>query len=453
MGEDGSSDEKNRENSRPDPFALSTSIIPPTGPEHVLESADFDVEVPIPSFDRYELIGEIARGGQGIIYRASDHVLPREVAIKILHPSHRHNERYIRGLANEARVMSYLSHPNITPVHECGVSQDDRPYYVMNYVNGQTLAELLKHETPLSSITLNVFSDVCQAIAFAHSRGVIHLDLKPQNVMVGPFGEVHVMDWGLARFAKEYPSAFANYAWKPALAHASEVNGTLSYMSPEQARGDRLDERTDVFGLGGILCEIILGHAPYQGDNVKKMFEAVRSGAIAPTLSSLETSDTDRWLVRLAKRCLSFHPDDRPVNAIEVVNEIAEYHTSALQRAESDMNRFFELSLDLFCIAGLDGFFRRINQNFSRVLGYSERELLSRPFLDFVHKDDRETTVDQMSVLGKGQPVVRFRNRYTTVQGGIVTLEWMAKSIAGEELIFAVARDVSAVDADSAYSQ
>ncbi len=107
------------------------------------------------------------------------------------------------------------------------------------------------------------------------------------------------------------------------------------------------------------------------------------------------------------------------------------------------MNRFFELSFDLFCIADLDGYFVRINSNFSKLLGHSDADLLSRPFLYFVHEDDREETVEQMSVLSQGKPVVRFRNRYLTATGEYAILEWTAKSVSDERLIFAVARDVT----------
>jgi serine/threonine-protein kinase len=162
--------------------------------------------------------------------------------------------------------------------------------------------------------------------------------------------------------------------------------------------------------------------------------------------TALEQSGADRVLVRLAKKCLSPQADHRPANAVEVANEMSAYQESALERVESDMDRFFQLSLDLFCIAGLDGYFRRINPNFSRVLGHTEEELLSRPFLDFVHEADREDTVQQMSVLSEGQPVVQFRNRYLTASGQYITLEWMAKSIENEDIIFAVARDVTSSD-------
>ena len=128
---------------------------------------------------------------------------------------------------------------------------------------------------------------------------------------------------------------------------------------------------------------------------------------------------------------------------MERTSELTIYLESLLQRAESDLERFFELSLDLFCIAGLDGYFRRVNSNFIRVLGHSERTLLSRPFMHFVHPDDREQTVSVMSQLQAGRPVVEFQNRYGASDGSWRNFEWTAKSIPNDNIIFAVARDVT----------
>ncbi len=160
-------------------------------------------------------------------------------------------------------------------------------------------------------------------------------------------------------------------------------------------------------------------------------------------MEGLDEIDTDRALVRLAKRCLARRMEDRPASAVEVAREVFAYQETALQRIENDMSRFFELSLDLFCIAGFDGYFQRINSNFSKLLGHDSSELLARPFLDFIHEDDRQPTTDRMSTLSEGNPVVRFKNRYRTADNSYVTLEWTAKSIESESIIFAVARDVS----------
>jgi serine/threonine-protein kinase len=142
----------------------------------------------------------------------------------------------------------------------------------------------------------------------------------------------------------------------------------------------------------------------------------------------------------LAKQCLSPDPEDRPHDAGEVAAIMTAQLEAELQRTALDMVRFFELSHDLFCLASMEGYFQRVNDNFARVLGYSKGELLARPFLDFVHPGDIAQTLAQMEKLSRGLPVVRFRNRYRDAAGVYHWLEWTAKSLPEEKVIFAVAR-------------
>jgi serine/threonine-protein kinase len=157
----------------------------------------------------------------------------------------------------------------------------------------------------------------------------------------------------------------------------------------------------------------------------------------------LDACGADRDLITLAKGCLASDPNDRPGDAGKLADAVTGHLESVLRRAERDLVRFFELSLDLFCIAGLDGYFHRVNSNFSRVLGYTEEELVSRPFLDFVHPDDREGTLEAMAKLRQGLPVIQFCNRYRDVRGQYRWFEWTGKAIPEEGVIFAVARDVT----------
>ncbi len=431
------------------PCPQTTALDAHPSHSNVTDQADVDFEFDIPDLgsERYELQAEIQRGGVGLIFRAFDRQLPREVAVKVLRAEHANHPLILRSFANEARIMSYLSHPGVTPVYECGHCTDGRPFHVMKLIDGATLSDLLHRRKVSCSQLLGVFFDICQTMAFAHSRGVIHSDLKPGNVMVGEFGEVNVTDWGSARFINEPPPEFAaSIAIEASSTEPVPVHGTPDYMSPEQARGKPLDLRADVFGLGAILCEILIGHAPYEGKTVRQIYAHAVRGSMNSTLAGLENCNNNRELVRLAKRCLSTSRRERPANAGEVAQAVAAYQDSALRRIESDMERFFDLSLDLFCIADLQGFFLRINSNFSRVLGYSTDQLLSRPFLDFVHPDDINQTMQQMEMLNAEQPVVRFRNRYRTSGGPYVVLEWTAKTIHDEQVVFAVARVVTATN-------
>ena len=417
---------------------------------------------------RFRLDSEIARGGMGVIFRGRDVELDRDVAVKLLLKSHLDKLHLHQQFTNEARITGRLQHPGVIPIYETGYAADERPYFAMKLVVGTTLSELLSRRTTDGDNLprlLKIFEQVCQTLSYTHSCGVIHLDIKPSNVMVGAFGEVHLMDWGLARASSNTCSSVrtpdphgaiapegAIFAGGSAIVSAEDlpvllpegaVCGTPSYMSPEQARGWYVDARSDVFGLGGMLCEILTGRPPYLGTDLLDIcFKAARA-SLDDAVRCLHECGADGTLVHLALKCMAPEPDDRPADASVVATELTLYLESLLRRAESDLGRFFELSLDLFCIAGMDGFFRRVNSNFPRVLGYSEKELLGRPFMEFIHPDDHEKTIAAMSQLNLGQPVIQFCNRYYAADSQWRCFEWTAKSIPEEGIIFAVARDVT----------
>jgi serine/threonine protein kinase len=180
---------------------------------------------------RYELISVLGRGGMGTVYLARDTVLDREVALKVVErPS---------DDANEGRILARLEHPGIVPVHDFGELADGRRFYAMKRVRGDRLDQWMASGRDLAE-RLTVFLRVCDAVAFAHAHGVIHRDLKPENVMVGQFGEVLVLDWGVARHLQTADCRL-------------QIVGTAEYMAPEQARGDAVDHRADVFALGAML--------------------------------------------------------------------------------------------------------------------------------------------------------------------------------------------------------
>jgi serine/threonine-protein kinase len=381
----------------------------------------------------------------GVIAAARDPVMGRDVAVKVMLGSHASDPAHRERFLEEARITGWLQHPGVVPVYEVGTLPDSRPFFAMRLVEGQTLDALLAARgAPADdqSHFLQIFDRVCQAVAYAHSHGVIHRDLKPLNVMVGRFGVVNVMDWGVAcRKGQCGPLP------RPGSAAPlpDGVIGTPAYMSPEQARGDGrcTDERTDVFGLGGILCAILTGRPPYAGSQTRKVYALAAGADLAETFARLTAAPAAPELVRIAKWCLSPAREARPRDAVEVSEALTAYLESDLRRAARDMVRFFELSPDLFCIAGLDGYFRRVNGNFTRVLGYTPGELISRPFVEFVHPADRADTARAAEQLSRGLPVVQFRNRYRDVRGGYRWFEWEAKSIPEEGVIFAVARDIT----------
>jgi eukaryotic-like serine/threonine-protein kinase len=405
---------------------------------------------------RYTVSREIAHGGMGAILAGRDPDLGRDVAIKVLLANHLGKPGYRERFVEEARITASLQHPGVVAVYDVGDLPDARPFFAMQLVDGATLdAQLAARKNPAENLPhfLAVFERVCQAMAYAHSRGVIHRDLKPLNVMVAPFGVVKVMDWGVAKVlgGPDVAPVARHVAADPTDPTAGDtafgsVIGTPAFMSPEQAQGDngRVDERTDVFGLGGILCVLFTGQPPYPGARTRKVYARARRADLADAFARLDASPAARELVALAKRCLAPHREARPRNAQQVAAALTAYIESDLRRAERDLVRFFELSPDLFCIAGMDGYFRRVNENFTRVLGYTPAELTGRPFVDFVHPDDRASTRVETEKLARGLPVVQFKNRYRDNRGGYRWFEWEAKSIPEEGVIFAVARDITA---------
>ena len=188
---------------------------------------------------RYEVRGRLGRGGMGAIYAAFDRTLGREVAVKVLDRADLDDAAAAR-LRNEAKILARLEHPGIVPVHDAGTLADGRVFCVMKRVRGARINEALASDASIAR-RLDLFLRVCDAVAFAHARGVIHRDLKPDNVMLGAFGEVLVMDWGVAASLGEPEEA-------------GVVVGTPGFMAPEQAAGAvSADARVDVFALGALL--------------------------------------------------------------------------------------------------------------------------------------------------------------------------------------------------------
>ena len=212
-------------------------------------------EAPDLSQTRYELRELLGRGGMGAVYSVVDQDLKRLVALKVINTASVSPEMAER-LRREARILAQLEHPNIIPVHDVGVLPDGRSFYTMKLVRGERLDAIVQRRLSLAD-RLQIFERICDALAFAHAHGVIHRDLKPANIMVGPFGEVLVLDWGVAKAGVE-SGAGGNTedvaAPETGATGDGVIVGTQGFMSPEQARGDPLvDARTDIHALGVML--------------------------------------------------------------------------------------------------------------------------------------------------------------------------------------------------------
>lgn len=271
----------------------------------------------LPEIPGYTMIRELARGGMGCVYIAHEHALAREVAIKTLLPGA--NQQRFR---TEAHLTARLSHPNIPPVYQLGTFGPAVPYLAMKYVRGQTLESLLRHaaEQLEPGQRISIVEQVAQAVGFAHQSGIIHRDLKPANIMVGAFEEVQVMDWGLARDVQAPED------------EVGMVMGTPAYMAPEQARGERVTARTDVFALGGILKVILTGKPVFSGVSVPMAMTLAADGNVSQAFAELEACAADAELLALTKACLNADPEQRPADATEVAERLARYQHGVAER-------------------------------------------------------------------------------------------------------------------------
>jgi serine/threonine-protein kinase len=315
----------------PPPAADSAGLDGPTERPDALRHVRGLGPLALPSAGgRYQLLEEIGRGGMGAVLRARDPHLGRDLAVKVMRDDAHDKPELLHRFVEEAQVTGQLQHPGTVPVHDIGRLEDGRPFIAMKLIRGRTLAALLQERVrPADGLArfVGIFQQVCQTLAYAHSMGVLHRDLKPANVMVGSFGEVQVMDWGLAKVLRpgDGESAAEDAAavlsairtlrsdteWGQS--HTGQALGTPAYMAPEQARGevDRLDERCDVFGLGAILCEILTGQPPFTGGSSQEVVERARAADLTDAFRRLDGCGADAELVRLARGCLAPAAADR----------------------------------------------------------------------------------------------------------------------------------------------
>ena len=249
---------------------------------------------------KYEMKRVVGTGGMGVIYEAVDLKCERPVAIKVLLDERRRQEGAFDRFTQEAKITAQLEHPNIVPVHELGVEARGNVFYSMKLIHGVTLAEVLIgirkgdqtviEKYPLGRL-LTIFQKLCDAVAFAHGRGVIHRDLKPSNVMIGEYGEVLVLDWGLAISGAFPPVLNAGPGGRPAgnspevmdeKTTSNAIVGTPSFMAPEQVRGGEASTRSDIYSLGAILYGILTLHTPATGKTINETLRRIVAGDIKP---------------------------------------------------------------------------------------------------------------------------------------------------------------------------
>lgn len=305
--------------------------------------------------DRYEDLGLIGLGGMGEVRRARDRQLNRTVAMKILRPEFQRRPIAAARFLEEAQVAAQLTHPNIVPVHDLGRLDDGRAFFTMDEVVGRTLGQVVRDLHRVSAQRwlptddgwtlrrmVEAFRRVCDGVAYAHARGVLHRDLKPDNVMLGKFGEVQVMDWGLAKIQGQATvlEPVAVESGRPGETRIGAVAGTPSYMPPEQARGahDELDARTDVYALGAILYEILNGVAPYTGrDALSKVLAGPPNPLQARATGRRKTPGPElpAPLRRIVARAMAREPAERFQDAQAMAGALADWLDGAKKREQA----------------------------------------------------------------------------------------------------------------------
>ncbi len=290
---------------------------------------------------RYHNVVEHAPGGQGIVYRAWDTLLKREVAIKALRPEIAKHYDHVKRFREEARVTASMAHPNIIAVYETGNEWAERPYYSMPLLGRRTFRdEILSHQEVAIEKRfegrdfrklIDDFLKVCDAIHYAHSdRKVLHRDIKARNVVIGPFGEVIMLDWGLAKrigdpediLAQGRPNPHEGLDASLAATVQGHPIGTLPCMPPEQAEGDhsRIGERSDVFGLGALLYHVLTGRVPYQGSTREQLTEeAIKA---APTDAGLVVKGVPKALEAIVRKAMAREPQDRYASAADLAEDV-----------------------------------------------------------------------------------------------------------------------------------
>ena len=266
----------------------------------------------------YQIVNLIGEGGMGEVYLATDTILGRRVALKVLPAFVRSDPDRLRRFTQEARAASRLSHPNVCVVHEIGETDDERPFIAMEYVEGVTLRQRLKNQALKLGDVLDIAIQIADALTAAHETGIVHRDIKPENIMIRPEGYVKILDFGLAKLTERHKGALQT-TMSTLLFHSSPgtVIGTAAYMSPEQARGVAVDERTDIWGLGVVLYEMASGNAPFTGETPTDVVVAIVEKEQPPISRHVEGIPSE--LERIVKKALRKDRNER----YQIVKELA----------------------------------------------------------------------------------------------------------------------------------
>lgn len=339
-----------------DSISGQATVLKPANPD----AANQTLAPRLQGSDRHDLLEQLGSGGMGTVYRVKDRDLGRAMAMKIIHSQLLQQREVLSRFVEEAQITAQLEHPGIVPVHSMGILADGRVYFTMKEVKGRTFLALIKElhqarsygkwERSPSGWTfqrlIDAFRRICEAVAYAHARAVIHRDLKPGNVMVGEFGEILVVDWGLAKVVGspearpergvEAVTVVSEWRLDGGETMFGTIAGTPSYMAPEQVKGDvdAMAAPTDVYALGSMLYHILSGHPPFRDKNAMVVLHSVVEEPVPP-FDEETVENTPRELRDLAMWCLQKAPGDRPAHAGVVADELQAFLEGAKRRDQA----------------------------------------------------------------------------------------------------------------------
>ena len=295
------------------------------------------------SFSRYSDFAPLSKGGSAELSSCRDNNLGRTVVMKMLHP-HLADQPFMKArFLREARVTSQLQHPNIVPVYEIGHDVQRRLYFTMKKVAGDTLRDILEKQIIGDAETIRVYNldrmlgviiQVCNALSYAHVHGVVHRDVKPENILIGTFGEVILLDWGVAKvWAMEDGELEQGIRAHEELTDIGQRPGTPLYMSPEQVRGGgaEIDARTDIYSIGVVLYEILTLKEPHRGDQVGETFDMIVNEQTIPPEQRTPGRNIPRLLSQITMRALEKDPLARYQTMQEIVDALRDFRSQAFQ--------------------------------------------------------------------------------------------------------------------------
>ncbi|WP_417383196.1 PAS domain S-box protein [Gimesia sp.] len=431
----------------------------------VLKRAEQDAPV---LREQITLKGLYSTGGMGQVWIAYDEILQREIALKELKSSMSDSTRNRERFFREAQLTGELDHPGVVPVYQYSADEESGQfYYTMRFIKGRTFTQHIheyhsqrdaSHQMGVTADLIRLLSkfvSLCQTIAYAHSRQIIHRDLKGDNVILGDFGEVIVLDWGLAKklgdplFDADRDTVIGS-AEEDAEESLSETMqgeklGTPAYMAPEQATGkiDQIDYRTDVYCLAAILYEILTGQPPFSGRSIVEVLDLVIHSTPKPPGKRVPGIPTE--LEQICLKGLSKNRDQRQQSARELADHVQTWISERAERkrTEEERERFFSLSLDLLAILDARGNLSQTNPAWETILGWSNSDLKTMTVRDILFQEDHQRLTDDLDQILAGESITAVEYRCLCRDGTYRWILWNASLISGESSIYLVGRDIT----------